>query len=567
MHNIQEKDMKKTLRKERLENLYQLLISDRKERLVSWHDRYQEMLKSVKKIRDAIDDSNSQYILKDSEFLHSLIFNRNNGVSSLRATPFSEKNYQAAINNKDFLNLISQIIKAPDKSENYSKLCRRWKELLRTDDGKEGNQNSSVINRVFAGCSTNVSSTVNPTYFNEVYAWFIKENLIDKAENERDWFSKNINLMRQLKDIFKTELSDGNNSDFDEYWLSMFVWYLYEEIVNPFSLKKQVIKYGAPGTGKTYSVKKQTKLFFTVWKDEFAPASNFYFENQMSLVQFHPSFSYEDFIEGLRPDKEGNLSLHNGIFKEFCKRAAQWEVDYYNLQEPKFNDGRLVAFENLTIADLEGLDLAGEHWEHIFSNTTKDKKVVDAIPPFFFIIDEINRAELSRVFGELMYCLEYRGIDGKVKTQYSNLNDNKTGMINVGDEYQFFIPHNVYVIGTMNTIDRSVESFDFALRRRFRWEAVKPDTSVLSDSLPSAWKSLADNLKKLNENITMQPLLGEDYCIGHAYLMNLSYSKDHTLNQVRELIWEDSILPLIEEYLRGTGQNGLIAEFKKAFGI
>ncbi|WP_029407286.1 McrB family protein [Thiomicrorhabdus sp. Milos-T2] len=559
--------MNQDLRKERLENLYKLLIIDRKPNLTSWHDSYKKIVERVKIRGDAIKNNKSLDSSEDSDFLHDLIFNRNNGVSSLRATPFSEKNYQAAINNKDFLNLISNIIQAPDKSENYSKLCDGWKKLLKTDDGKEGNQNSSVINRVFAGCSTNVSSTVNPTYFNEVYAWFIKENLIDKDENEGNWFSKNINLMNQLKVIFKTELSDEQNLDFDEYWLSIFVWYLYEEIVNPFSLKKQVIKYGAPGTGKTYSVKKQTKLFFTVWKDEFALDSNFYFENQMSLVQFHPSFSYEDFIEGLRPDTEGNLSLHNGIFKEFCQKAAKWEVDYYNLQEPKCVDGKPVVFENLTIADLEGLGLDKQHWEYIISNPLKNKKVVDAIPPFFFVIDEINRAELSRVFGELMYCLEYRGIDGKVKTQYSNLNDSKTGMIKVGEEYQFFIPHNVYVIGTMNTIDRSVESFDFALRRRFRWEAVKPDTSVLRDSLPKAWKSLADNLKELNENITMQPLLGEDYCIGHAYLMNLSYSKEHTLNQVRELIWEDSILPLIEEYLRGSGQNELIAKFKKAFGL
>ncbi|MFH4238343.1 AAA family ATPase, partial [Acinetobacter baumannii] len=86
------------------------------------------------------------------------------------------------------------------------------------------------------------------------------------------------------------------------------------------------------------------------------------------------------------------------------------------------------------------------------------------IPPFFFIIDEINRAELSRVFGELMYCLEYRGVKGSVKTQYANLNTKKTGILELGQTYQFFIPTNIYLIGTMNTIDRSVESFDFALR-------------------------------------------------------------------------------------------------------
>jgi len=192
------------------------------------------------------------------------------------------------------------------------------------------------------------------------------------------------------------------------------------------------------------------------------------------------------------------------------------------------------------------------------------------VPPFFFIIDEVNRAELSRVFGELMYCLEYRGIKGSIKTQYAYLNNKLTGMLQTNQGYRFFIPSNIYLIGTMNTIDRSVESFDFALRRRFLWEEVEPDIVLLRyhlNQLCENWKSLADNLERLNTQIANEPLLGNDYQIGHAYLMNLKYAASLKIEKVRERVWDDCIRPLLQEYLRGTGskEDELIESFKKAF--
>lgn len=177
---------------------------------------------------------------------------------------------------------------------------------------------------------------------------------------------------------------------------------------------------------------------------------------------------------------------------------------------------------------------------------------------------------MSRVFGELMYCLEYRGAKGAIKTQYSKLNDEKTGMLKIGNSFQFYIPNNIYLIGTMNTIDRSVESFDFALRRRFRWEEVFPDTSLLYYHLLShnkIWIGLADNLKNLNISIKSEPLLGRDFQIGHAYLWNLPYSKALTVSEARASIWEDSIEPLLQEYLRGTGREDLLNTFANKFGI
>ena len=122
----------------------------------------------------------------------------------------------------------------------------------------------------------------------------------------------------------------------------------------------------------------------------------------------------------------------------------------------------------------------------------------------------------------------------------------------------------------MNTIDRSVESFDFALRRRFKWEEVSPNTSLLHYHLLEynvKWLDLANDLEQLNKYIAGQTLLGRDFQIGHAYLWNLPYSKDLSLSEVRKKVWEDRIFPLLQEYIRGTGQEDLLNIFAKKFRV
>lgn len=169
-----------------------------------------------------------------------------------------------------------------------------------------------------------------------------------------------------------------------------------------------------------------------------------------------------------------------------------------------------------------------------------------------------------------MYCLEYRGVEGCIKTQYAHLNNKEVGMIKKGGSYQFFIPTNVYLIGTMNTIDRSVESFDFALRRRFKWEEVSPNINLLRYHLSihyKQWEDLANSLERLNDAITKEKLLGSDFQIGHAYLWNLPYSKDLELSKLRKNIWEDKIYPLLQEYIRGTGREDLLKLFANKFGV
>jgi hypothetical protein len=159
---------------------------------------------------------------------------------------------------------------------------------------------------VAAACTLEVSTTVDSGKFHQVFDWLTREGIVPQypAANSQDWFSKNQFLLKEIKTDFSESLK---KEETDEFFLSMFVWYIYQNLSNPFSLKKQIVKYGAPGTGKTFQAQQQTSLLFDIWKEEFANTASITYENQMNKVQFHPSFSYEDFMEGLRPvlDKNG----------------------------------------------------------------------------------------------------------------------------------------------------------------------------------------------------------------------------------------------------------------------
>lgn len=558
---------------QRLKNLYTQLIQNRKHVLVGWYDEYKSFCKDVEIIRRNLGTNQLKdketYIGTSSEnnenpfddFIYKLLFEQSNGISSRGQSVLSWDNLNKFKLAPGFEDIIKNIIVNHDFAS-YDQLKSWW-------ESQQVGNNPVLINRAIAACTTTLSSTVDEGKFNQVFYWLQKEALMPQYPDTdpQDWFSKNSFVINHLRNDL------AGVPEIDEYWISICLWEMFVNISNPFSLKKQVVKYGSPGTGKTYTAKQNTQLLFEIWKDEFANGVDFDFNSYIETVQFHPSYTYEDFMEGLRPKLDANnqaqLVLQNGIFKDFCKKAAKWECEIAKLS---LNNQNLRAWKDLTIADLIELrtELNGEHWIYIFNVADKSKKVADAVPPYFFIIDEINRAELSRVFGELMYCLEYRGIKGAIKTQYAHLNNAETGMIKIGMDYQFFIPQNVFLIGTMNTIDRSVESFDFALRRRFRWEEVMPDTTLLYYHLMKhnpKWEKLAENLKSLNIEIEKEPLLGRDFQIGHAYLWDLHYSKELTIAETRNAVWEDSIAPLLQEYLRGTGREDLIKKFAGKFGI
>jgi len=262
-----------------------------------------------------------------------------------------------------------------------------------------------------------------------------------------------------------------------------------------------LILHGAPGTGKTYLAKEIAVELTNGNKD------------QIGFVQFHPSYDYTDFVEGLRPVSNGDgaieFKLQDGIFKKFCQKA-------------------------------------------------RDAKKTGGQDNFVFIIDEINRGEISKIFGELFFSIDpgYRGEKGCVSTQYANLHET--------DE-KFYIPENVYIIGTMNDIDRSVDTFDFAMRRRFRFVEVTAESQVgmLDDVLGDEAKEAKKRLRNLNAAIENVQELNSHYHIGPSYFLKL---KDVDFDY--ESLWSDYLKPLLEDYVRGSYEEAETLEtLKKAFDL
>lgn len=359
----------------------------------------------------------------------------------------------------------------------------------------------------------------------------------------------------------------------------IFTWELFYMLENELNLKKAVCYYGAPGTGKTYQSAKDAKKLIDaqrilIGKDV---GGNY----SIKTVQFHPSYSYEDFIEGIRPNNEGNLRLFNGSFKQFCKDNGGKEIKLHTetdfLKKEEFEaveyDFARIRISQLDEYEKAVLGLANEDY-------AEGLTIQDAIEPAFFIIDEINRAELSKVFGELMFSLEYRGYRGKIKTQYSHLcesGEDPASFLWENNENWFFIPQNIYIISTMNNIDRSVDAFDFALRRRFMWKEVHPNYHVISHLLNNnGWRdygqTIADRLKRLNDMIENDDILDKNYRIGQSYVLELikmNPERFDTVNDAGKFIWDGFIAPLLEEYLKGLGNEQKsrekIDKFKIAF--
>lgn len=316
---------------------------------------------------------------------------------------------------------------------------------------------------------------------------------------------------------------------------------------------KQLILTGAPGTGKSYTAKKLAAKLTEGSSDDF----------RVGFVQFHPSYDYTDFMEGLKPvTVAGGMSfqLKNGVFKEFCRKAGVIERIMFGKDwndYPGVINGELDEYCKSMNEDVKKYWIT---WVNKNSNLKNKDDIRKALPKFVFIIDEINRAELSKVFGELMYCLEpdYRGSEGKVRTQYSKLNTEDTFFVNKDDDW-FFIPSNIYIIGTMNDIDRSVEVFDFALRRRFAWKELKANdvmAAVLRSMLKGWNGDIADlekRAKDVNEAINSISGLGEHFHIGPSYFGKIALYGDN--DEAFKSLWDNHLKPLLFEYLRGTGRE------------
>ncbi len=559
------------------EALYDAVVDPSQDR--HWHQQYDEARRRADaraaRVREGhpIDPTDED----DKRLLRDLVYTNSNGIASLRLSMLSEENFNKLLGDAAFIAAVNAYAGNPGP-DTYRVLFDSWKQASK-DKGFDFTR--AKANRFAAAFTDDVSTTADPTKFDQVYLWFSSHGLLGPHGAEPEgWYEKNVLLVESLRGHFSDRLTAGKT---DRRWLNMFVWFVWDRVVNdPFRLKKQVVKYGPPGTGKTYSAREDAKREIALWRAELELADDVWTPERLcKTVQFHPAFGYEDFIEGLRPAKTGSdeyrLRLVNGVFKSFCKEAGRWEVDLAGLDggagpRPTPDDPASALSPRR-----DELLARGEHWRFVFDLLARDggrfgrKPIRELLPPHFLIIDEINRAELSRVFGELMYCLEYRGAGGAVATQYAMLNTEVDAMLWTPQGAKFFVPGNLYLVGTMNTIDRSVESFDFALRRRFHWQHVEPDEAVAreylqSDACPNKdWANgLLEGWRKLNGLIENERrYMGPDHRIGHGYLMNLRYGAHRTVSDVRKALWEDSIGPLVEEYLRGTEESA--EPYRKAF--
>ncbi|AQQ69946.1 5-methylcytosine-specific restriction enzyme B [Limihaloglobus sulfuriphilus] len=302
-----------------------------------------------------------------------------------------------------------------------------------------------------------------------------KEQDIKRFKNDSYW-----------RDRFGDHLKD-KISPVEPYTLEMAMDGLFmgedtfTNIVSLLEAKKNVILQGAPGVGKTFIARRLAYYLMGVEDD-----------SRAAMIQFHQSYSYEDFIQGYRPDEGGNFVLQNGVFYNFCERARQ----------------------------------------------RPDQKHV-------FIIDEINRGNLSKIFGELMMLIESdkRGDKFAIPLTYG-----KNGE-------KFSIPENVYLLGTMNTADRSLAMVDYALRRRFAFITLEPYftskkfaiflagkgvSGAITESIKLAMQSLNEEIRKESRT------LGEGFCIGHSFFCPEQPPADEKL--WLERIFNHEIKPLIDEY-------------------
>ena len=411
------------------------------------------------------------------------------------------------------------------------------------------------------------------------YKYFVKDLELESAAEPNDI----------LKEFYDNFTSFYRESEKEEINMSENI----NEYKNILLQSKNLILRGAPGTGKTYIAKKIAM--------ELTNGN----EDQIGFVQFHPSYDYTDFVEGLRPVSNGDgtieFKLVDGIFKKFCQKTRDakktggqdnfdeaWTklTDTINEKQGQYlfprssvpaslNSQGNVKFDSpvatkekvYLLYKGEKTKLKYETYQKIVLDHMKESyglsdyvspKEINTDKNFVFIIDEINRGEISKIFGELFFSIDpgYRGERGSVSTQYANLHET--------DE-KFYIPENVYIIGTMNDIDRSVDTFDFAMRRRFRFVEITAESQLgmLDEVLGDKAEEAKIRLRNLNVAIENVQELNSHYHIGPSYFLKLQ-----DVDFDYELLWSDYLKPLLEDYVRGSYEEAEILEtLKKAFDL
>ncbi len=539
----------------------------------------------------------------DDNFLELIWLKPNNRVSSVKPGFLSQKEYE---NIKDQLPEITKEIGSDPSPSMLSKVVA-WAKQAKTENRLQ-TVKYGVIRRVFAAA--------NPEQYSTITRESNQDNLINELKNrfglvvesKGNWADKNMALMKSIK-------AEGLQNE-DIYLVNTFVWELYKKYVldktvvpDPSSdpdLKpitkaiktigkepKNCILYGPPGTGKTYhTINSALRIidpaFYNEYENSRAELKKHFDkltnDGRIGFVTFHQSFSYEDFVEGIRAETDNgaiSYSIQDGIFKELCQNAVSNEengniddvlvklIEY--LQDGSlhlrtstgkgfslgYSGGRTFtvkpdasASNGEYHASIENIKKvyrgakAGSIYNasYVFSilEHLKDKYQLAAEPvaesnsPVVLIIDEINRGNTANIFGELITLIE--------PSKRAGMEEALEVILPYSKE-KFSVPNNLYIIGTMNTADRSLSMLDTALRRRFKFIEMSPKANLL-DGAHIESIDIKKIFEAINNRISI--LYDRDHMIGHSYFLPLLDS-DATFSRLKD-IFSNEIIPLLEEY-------------------
>lgn len=441
-----------------------------------------------------------------------------------------------------------------------------------------------------------------------IYGVISKEKLLESSElydgtppqpfyNYLNEFNPQQEEWDSIKEAIHDELNRTSKSGYRRYNNSEFENYVFElpvEIIvnkNDMKLSLNTILYGPPGTGKTYNTINYSLAALGIdltglSRDEIVSAyRNKIDSGEIVFTTFHQSISYEDFIEGIKPEtNEGNVSykIVDGVFKELCSTKSYFQIndlfgsrnqykivtisntflrvsrdsgvvdismDFINEMIQLFLS-RKISIEDFKTENRDALrEQFNTKWDkYLFGYDSMYKGILEYVnnknqavenPKKVIIIDEINRGNISNIFGELITLIEE---DKRIGSQ------NYTPVKLPYSKELFGVPNNLYIIGTMNTADRSVEALDTALRRRFSFIEMNPEPAKLStEEFKCTGVDLEALLTAINARI--EKLLDKDYCIGQSYFMTIK-NRQSPLEEIK-IIFQNKILPLLQEYFYG----------------